>query len=123
MNAYTISRLAEEAGVSVHVVRDHVLRGLLHPARRTASGYGIFDEQSLLRLRFVRQAFEAGIGLAELAPLCHALDNGGADAEHCLARVRMSIAARRETLACLDRHLETLASAPSLPAKAEGLHA
>ncbi|NOM13140.1 mercuric resistance transcriptional repressor protein MerD, partial [Klebsiella pneumoniae] len=28
MNAYTISRLAEDAGVSVHVVRDYVLRGL-----------------------------------------------------------------------------------------------
>ncbi|MEG1680655.1 MAG: mercuric resistance transcriptional repressor protein MerD, partial [Stenotrophomonas sp.] len=26
MNAYTISRLAEDAGVSVHVVRDYVLR-------------------------------------------------------------------------------------------------
>jgi MerR family mercuric resistance operon transcriptional regulator len=35
MYAYTISRLAEDAGVSVHVVRDYVLRGLLHPARCT----------------------------------------------------------------------------------------
>ncbi|BFO07011.1 hypothetical protein KNHN1_53890 (plasmid) [Pseudomonas guariconensis] len=40
MNAYSISRLAEDAGVSVHIVRDYMLRGLLHPARRTESGYG-----------------------------------------------------------------------------------
>ena len=27
MNAYTVSRLALEAGVSVHIVRDYLLRG------------------------------------------------------------------------------------------------
>lgn len=32
MNAYSISKLAEDAGVSVHVVRDYLMRGLLHPA-------------------------------------------------------------------------------------------
>ncbi len=29
MNAYTASPLAHDAGVSVHVVRGHMLRGLL----------------------------------------------------------------------------------------------
>ena len=29
MNAYTVSRLALDAGVSVHIVRDYLLRGLL----------------------------------------------------------------------------------------------
>lgn len=74
MNAYTVSRLAADAGVSVHVVRDYVLRGLLQPARRTESGFGVFDVAALQRLRFVRTAFEAGIGLDTLAPLCLALD-------------------------------------------------
>jgi MerR family mercuric resistance operon transcriptional regulator len=43
MNAYTISRLAEDAGVSVHVVRDYVLRGLLHPrgARRAVTAFSM----------------------------------------------------------------------------------
>ncbi|EEK8309514.1 transcriptional regulator MerD, partial [Acinetobacter baumannii] len=27
MNAYTVSRLALDAGVSVHIVRDYLLRG------------------------------------------------------------------------------------------------
>ena len=35
MNAYSISKLADDACVSVHVVRDYMIRGLLHPARRT----------------------------------------------------------------------------------------
>ncbi|ESR72547.1 MerR family transcriptional regulator [Pseudomonas aeruginosa VRFPA05] len=32
---YTVSRLAQDAGVSVHIVRDYLLRGLLRPAARS----------------------------------------------------------------------------------------
>lgn len=53
MNAYTLSHLALDAGVSVHVVRDYVLRGLLRPVERTAGGYCVFDGASLQRLCFV----------------------------------------------------------------------
>lgn len=62
MNAYTVSRLALDAGVSVHIVRDYLLRGLLRPVACTPGGYGLFDEAALQRLCFVRAAFEAGIG-------------------------------------------------------------
>jgi MerR family mercuric resistance operon transcriptional regulator len=74
MNAYTVSRLALEAGVSVHIVRDYLLRGLLRPVACTTGGYGLFDDAALQRLCFVRAAFEAGIGLDALARLCRALD-------------------------------------------------
>jgi MerR family mercuric resistance operon transcriptional regulator len=47
MNAYTVSRLAHDAGVSVHVVRDYMLRGLLRLVERTAGGYGLFDADAL----------------------------------------------------------------------------
>jgi len=123
VTAYTISKLAQDAGVSVHVVRDYVLRGLVHPAWRTESGYGIFDGPALARLRCVRMAFEAGIGLDELVRLCHALDRGTTDVEGCLARLHLWIAARRETLALLDRQLVTMVTAQSSRAEAEGTHA
>ena len=110
MNAYTISRLAQDAGVSVHVVRDHVLRGLLHPAQRTQSGYGIFDEQSLVRLRFVRAAFEAGIGLDELTQLCRALDaNDRPDVTGCVQRLLAHVTARQAALSSVQAKLAELA--------------
>ena len=84
MSACTVSHLALDAGVSVHVVRDYVLRGLLRPVERTNGAYCVFDRASLQRLRFVRAAFEAGIGLGKLAWLCHALDTGRR--RSCVAR-------------------------------------
>ena len=79
MNAYTVSRLALDAGVSVHIVRDYLLRGLLRPVACTTGGYGLFDDAALQRLCFVRAAFEAGIGLDALARLYRALDAADAD--------------------------------------------
>lgn len=109
MNAYTISRLAEDAGVSIHVVRDYVLRGLLRPAWRTQSGYGIFDERSLARLRFVRAAVESGIGLDELTRLCRALDaNDGTGVTGCIERLVRLIAIRQAALAAIEIQLADL---------------
>jgi len=79
MSAYTVSRLALDAGVSVHIVRDYLLRGLLRPVACTPGGYGLFDDAALQRLCFVRAAFEAGIGLDALARLCRALDAADGD--------------------------------------------
>ncbi len=88
MNAYSISKLADDACVSVHVVRDYMIRGLLHPARRTESGYNIFDDKTLGRLRFLRAAFESGIGLDELARLCKALDADDSESSGPMRRAR-----------------------------------
>ncbi|KAK0361277.1 hypothetical protein LTR94_023899 [Friedmanniomyces endolithicus] len=90
MSAYTVSRLALDAGVSVHIVRDYLLRGLLRPVACTTGGYGLFDDTALQRLRFVRAAFEAGIGLDALARLCRALDAADGDACRVAATRRAS---------------------------------
>lgn len=64
MSSYTVSKLAQDAGVSVSVVRDYVLRGLLKPAGHTEGGYGLYDAHALERLRLVRALFEAAAVLA-----------------------------------------------------------
>lgn len=122
MSAYTVSKLAQEAGVSVNVVRDYVLRGLLRPASHTEGGYGLYDAQALERLRFVRALFSAGIGLGELMRLCHALDSQAGDAGDCLAHLRALVAARRDALALLDRQLAGMMSAERRSTSAEHAH-
>lgn len=123
MNACTLSKLACEAGVSVHVMHDYVVRGLLRPASHTSGGYGLYDAAALKRLRFVRAAFEAGISLNELTRLCHTLDNGVGNTGECLAPLRLLIAARCETLAALDRQLMSMACATRHQTEIESHHA
>lgn len=110
MNAYTVSRLAQDAGVSVHVVRDYLLRGLLRPAAHTAGGYGVFDADGLQRLCFVRTAFqEAGIGLNLLTRLCRALDAPDAgEAAAWLDELRQHVEQRRRALAGIEAQLTAL---------------
>ncbi|KSW27508.1 MULTISPECIES: mercury resistance co-regulator MerD [unclassified Pseudomonas] len=106
MNAYTVSQLAHDAGVSVHVVRDYLLRGLLRPVDHTAGGYGLFDAEALQRLCFVRAAFEAGIGLDILTRLCRALDvANGDEAVARLAELRHLVERRRQALTDLEAQL------------------
>jgi len=106
MNAYTVSRLALDAGVSVHIVRDYLLRGLLRPVACTTGGYGLFDDAALQRLCFVRAAFEAGIGLGALAANC---DETAAQ----LAVLRQFVERRREALANLEVQLAAMPTAPA----------
>jgi MerR family mercuric resistance operon transcriptional regulator len=110
VNPYTVSKLAEQAGVSVNVVRDYALRGLLHPARRTEGGYWLYDARALARLRFVRAAFEAGIGLDALTRLCRALDaNDRAALIGCVEQLGQQIAARQAALCAVKAELAELA--------------
>lgn len=106
MSAYTMSRLAHDSGVSVHVVRDYLLRGMLRPVERTAGGHGVFDAQALQRLCFVRAAFEAGIGLSTLTRLCRALDRAdGDEAAARLVELCQLVECRRQALADLQAKL------------------
>lgn len=118
MNAYTVSRLALEAGVSVHIVRDYLLRGLLRPVACTTGGYGLFDDAVLQRLCFVRAAFEAGIGLDALARLCRALDAADCDETAAqLAVLSQFVERRREALADLEVQLAAMPTAPAQQAE------
>jgi MerR family mercuric resistance operon transcriptional regulator len=107
---YTLSRLAREAGISINVVRDYVLRGLIHPTRRTVSGYGIYDESALSRLLFVRAAYECGIGLDELGRLCQALHGGNrVQTMLCIESLRGRIMQRQRALSTIEAQLAEMA--------------
>ena len=67
MSGYTVSQLAHDAGGSVHIVRDHLVRGLLRPVACTRA---VIACSTIPPGSAVRAAFEAGIGLDALAQLC-----------------------------------------------------
>ncbi len=65
----TIGLLAKAAGVNVQTVRYYERRKLLPPTSRMPSGYRLYSDEALKRLRFIRNAQALGFTLREIAEL------------------------------------------------------
>jgi len=74
---HTIGKLAQCAEVTTDTVRYYEKEGLLAPASKTDAGYRLYDEDSVRRLRFIRQAQQCGFSLTEIRELL-ALKNSDA---------------------------------------------
>jgi len=64
-----IGQVARKAGVSVDAIRYYERRQLLPPAPRSEGGFRLFDDNTVERLRFIRQAQDMGFSLDETRTL------------------------------------------------------
>ena len=109
MNAYTVSKLARDAGTTVHIVRDYARRGLFRHSRRTNGGYYIYDEEALERLQFVLAAKVAGVSLSDLTEMIEALDCSDSNRLcGCVERIKQELKARRNALTGYEARLSGL---------------
>ena len=70
MMQMTISKAASEAGVGVETIRFYERKGLINqPLKPTYGGYRIYPEETVERVRFIRQAQELGFSLREIDEL------------------------------------------------------
>ena len=69
MKSLSVGQLAKRTGVGVETVRFYERRGLLAEPTRRASGYRVYDESSVARLQFIRQAKDLGFRLSEIKEL------------------------------------------------------
>ena len=69
MQQLTVARLAAAAGVGIETIRYYEKRGLLEAAARTASGYRLYSNHAVTRLRFIKNAQKLGFTLKEIAEL------------------------------------------------------
>ncbi len=65
MSTYTVGELASMAGVTVRTLHHYDEVGLLVPSDRTPSGYRIYDEEAVERLRAILTYRELGLSLDE----------------------------------------------------------
>ena len=90
----TISRIARETGVSARTIRFYEAAGALPAPARTASGYRIYGESDVRRLRLLRNARLLGLSLSEAAELAgQALDS---DCRAFAPELARRIATKRE---------------------------
>jgi DNA-binding transcriptional MerR regulator len=111
--AVKIGQVAQEAGVSVDTVRFYERRGVLPAAQRRPSGYRVFAESTVDRIRTAKALQDMGLTLDEIIDALHAHDAGGATCdserwrlEAVVGRLDVKIAdlrrARRHAVAILD---------------------
>jgi DNA-binding transcriptional MerR regulator len=96
--AYTVSRLAKIAGVSVRTLHHYDAIGLLHASARTEAGYRLYGERDLLRLQQILFFKELDVPLREIRGI---LDASGFDEVRALEDHRRRLEQRAERLARL----------------------
>ncbi len=96
-----IGELAQRSGVNIDTVRYYEREGLLPKAARLKSGYRVYDDDDVRRLRFVRRAKALGFTLPEVRELLSFSAQRGDD----MGPMR---AAAKEKLAAVDLKLAEL---------------
>lgn len=69
MKSLTIGKLAMASRVNIETIRFYERKGLLPDPPRSESGYRQFPEETLGRVRFIRNAKELGFTLKEISEL------------------------------------------------------
>lgn len=101
MQALTISKLAQAAGVNVETIRFYQRRGLLSEPARPPGGIRRYAQHDVARVLFIKAAQRIGFTLDEIAQLLQ-LDDG----THCAearAIAERKLADVRDRLADLQR--------------------
>jgi DNA-binding transcriptional MerR regulator len=72
----TIGQVAKASGVSAKTIRYYERIGVLPAPSRAPSGYRLYDQPGVERLRFIRRARSLGLPLQQLKTLMSTLNGG-----------------------------------------------
>lgn len=89
---FTVSKLAGTVGVRPDTIRYYEREGLIPKAGRTASGYRVFDEDTVRRVQFIRGSQRFGLRLREIKGLLEVIDRGLCPCGHASKLVTARIA-------------------------------
>lgn len=106
----TIGKLAKAGDISPDALRYYERERLLIPAGKTKSGYRLYCEEAVRRVRFIQHAQACGFTLVEIRELLHLRQLEDACCDDVRSRVvekKLQLAAKIRTmqamLAALDR--------------------
>ena len=104
---FTIGKLARAAGVNTETVRYYERRGLLPEPPRTESGYRQYDEESVLRVRFIKEAQALGFTLDEVRELLALRVDADTTCEQVRRQAEVKVAQIQAKIATL-RHMQAI---------------
>jgi len=79
-----IGELARQTGFTPKTLRYYEEAGLLHPDRRSESGYRLYGDAAIDRLSFVRSARGLGLQLNDIRRILEVSDKGRLPCEHVI---------------------------------------
>lgn len=104
-----IGYVAKKAEMSVQAVRYYEKLGLITPLSRRQSGYRVYDDRMISRLRFIRRAQGAGFSLKDMSVILRWRESGKADCEKLRKMAEEKSAALAGQAAKLRKTLRNLA--------------
>lgn len=107
MERISTAEAAKRGGVGVETIRYYERHGLMPKAPRTHSGYRVFTDDAVKRLRFIKRAQELGFSLKEIKDLLGLRVKPGSSC----ADVRRSAEAKITEVDEKIRHLEAMRDA------------
>jgi MerR family transcriptional regulator, copper efflux regulator len=79
-----IGQVAEEIGVSTKAIRFYEDAGILPAADRAENGYRVYEQPTVDRLRFIKDAQSAGLTLSEIGTILDLRDLGESSCHHTI---------------------------------------
>jgi len=104
----TIGKVAQLSGVSVDTIRFYERRGLLESPPRSASGYRLYSEAWVRRLKFIQKARRLGFSLGEIKELLELRIEPETRCGEIYERARAKIGEIEAKIAELERMREVL---------------
>lgn len=106
-----IGELARQAGVNIETIRFYERKGLLPVPRRKPSGYRLYTDDDLHRLRFIRQAKALGFSLEEIREILSMRERGACPCGHVVSLGEHHLREMRQTIQRLTSFERELARA------------
>lgn len=106
-----IGELADTVGLPSQTIRFYERQGLLPQPRRQANGYRAYDDTTVSRIQFIRNAQAAGLTLVEIGSIVDLRDHGQRPCTHVATVLHTkldAVRARQAELALLEQELEHL---------------
>ena len=103
MSQLTVSKLAEQVGTSADTVRYYERIGLLPETERSPSGYRLYGEEAVERLRFIKQAQRFGLRLEAIGELLDVRRRGLCPCGHTRRMLEDRVAELDEEMSSLAR--------------------
>lgn len=103
------AELARRTGCNLETIRYYEKIGMMPDPPRTASGYRVYDEAHVSRLRFILRARELGFAIEEIRGLLALVDGGTQTCAEVKERTERHLADVRAKIADLKRIERVLA--------------